>query len=379
MTPPTPVGEESDVATRYQALIEQHPNAVFGLDVEGRFVEVNPAAGEVSGYEPEQLVGMHFADLLEPDDMPMALEAFTQALAGTPQRIELPIRRQDGGSVHLGVTTIPWIVAGEIRGVYGMAEDNRTAQDLEVVRHLAVAASQAKSDFVARMSHEMRTPLTSILATVDLLSETTTGPERELVATLQRSSTRLLTLVDDVLDFAAAGQAKQLAEFDLHQLIHDTVAQVEPTARAKGLTLRVDICDDVPRRIKDHPIWLGQVLGNVLGNAVDYTERGSVDFTITTTPSASADLSLVYRVRDTGVGIDPAFHELVFEPFTRAPNAASTKAAHTGLGLSIVKQLVTIAGGSIALDSAPGRGSTFLIVMPAAPVGEEPREGLPPR
>ncbi|QIK74595.1 sensor histidine kinase [Nocardioides piscis] len=255
-------------------------------------------------------------------------------------------------------------MADVVQGVYSVAEDNRVAGDLEVTRRLAVAALKAKSDFVARMSHEMRSPLTSILATAELLAETSSDADQELVTTLQRSSQRLLSMIDDVLDFTAIGDhTMPLKEFDLLQVIRNVVAQLEPDAQAKGLSLRVHIDDDVPQRVRGHPKWTAQILLEVLGNAVKYTDAGQVELTVTTTTSANADTNLLYRISDTGMGIDPASRNLVFESFTAG--TGTSEEAGRAAGLSIVKQLVTISGGGIALDSAPGRGTTFWITMPA--------------
>lgn len=269
----------------------------------------------------------------------------------------MAILARDGRSVQVAVTAIPWMGHGELLGIYGIAEDvterNRLARDLAVTQALAVEASKAKSDFVARMSHELRTPLTGMLATAELLVETTDHDERiELVTAMRRSGRRLLALVDDVLDFGAAGASYEAEEeFDLRAVLRDAVEVAGEVARRKQIEFEVEIDDEVPHRI-----------------AVEHTNDGHVTLSVTTVSSQAGGPAVLYRVKDTGAGIDPDRHDAIFEPFNGGEVTAQGPAGSrrgTGLGLSIVKQLVTISGGSVAVDSALGRGSTFSVVMPA--------------
>lgn len=354
---------------RYRSLFEEHPHAVFALDLEAQLVEVNPAAGRISGFTADQLLGMNMADLVVPEQLEAVFDAFSEALQRRPQRMELTIKRADGRLADLDVTAIPLVVEDQVVGAYGVAEDiterNAVARELVVTRQLAAEAGEVRTDFVARMSHEIRTPLTSILATIELLSTTETTEEQQpLVETLQRSGRRLLRLVDSVLDFSATGQEARLVaeKFDLHLLVHDAVDLVNGSARLKGLTIDLEVADDVPRWVRDHPTWTSQILVNLLTNAVAFTESGGVSLAVSTT-SAREHRSVVYRVSDTGVGIDPAHQDVVFEPFARV-RAVVDPEPGTGLGLSIVRQLVAISGGSIDVRSTPGHGSAFTVVMP---------------
>ncbi len=367
----SPPSVHRDVEERYRSLFDNNPQAVFRLDVEGRFTGLNPSAGTISGYSAADLVGRHFHDLIVHDDHDRASAAFARVVEEGSQQVYLTIRRADGQVVDLFVTGIPWRTDGETRGVYAVAADltsrNDAARELDATRRFATRAARAKTDFVARMSHEVRTPLTSILAAVELLAATDpTTEQTELITTLQRSGARLLTLVDGVLDFADADAASAQAteEFDLHALIDDAVALVEKSARRKGLRLDLDLGADVPRRIRNHPTWTSQILVNLLSNAVENTETGAIELAVSTTVTATSDPAILYRVSDTGVGIDPSRHEQIFEPFSRLPAPGSPGPRRPGLGLSIVKQLVTVSGGTIAVDSAPGRGSTFFVLMP---------------
>lgn len=360
---------------RYRSLFERHPHAVFLLDLEGRFAEVNPACARISGRTVDDLLHTPFADLVEPGDVVRAHQAFAKALLDEMPRIEVAIRHVDGRVRDVDVAGIPWFADGEIQGVYGIAEDvterKQVVRDLAVTQQLAAAAGQAKAEFAARMSHDLRTPLTSILATVELLSETDDAAERdELMAVLQRAGHRLHTLVDGVLDFAAAGAAHPESEvLDLHATVRDAVARVEGSARDKGLRLDLDIAADVPQRVRDHPTWTAQILAHLLRNAVEHTDAGRVGLTVTTMSSTSAGAVVVYRVSDTGVGIDPDDQGQVFGAPHQGVSPTAGEEPDAGLGLSTVKQLVTMCGGTVALDSAPGEGSTFFVTMPVSPVG----------
>ncbi|WP_160006569.1 sensor histidine kinase [Nocardioides sp. AX2bis] len=361
---------------RYRSLFVHHPHAVFLLDLTGSFAEVNPACARISGRTVEDLLGSRFADLVEPGDVVRAEEAFARALRDELPRVELAVRHRDGRVLDIDVSGIRWLVDGEVRGVYGVAQDvterKQVARDLVVTQQLAAEASQAKTDFAARMSHELRTPLTSILATVELLTTTDDTTERdELMAVLQRAGSRLRTLVDGVLDFAAAGTARPEQEVvDLHATARDAVARVAERAHRKGLQVDLDVAEDVPRLVRDHPRWTAQILAHLLDNAIEHTPLGRVGLTVSTTTSASAGPGVLYRVSDTGVGIDLAQQEQVFEAFHQGDPATGGAGGgtRTGLGLSTVKQLVSISGGDIALASAPGRGSTFFVTMPVEPV-----------
>lgn len=369
-----PERERPHLEERYRSLFEHHPHPVFLLDLDGRFVEVNPACALISGRCVDDLLGTAFADLLEPGDVERARDAFAKALHEALPRVELALRHVDGRLRDVAVSGIPWSADGEVRGVYGVAEDvterKRVARDLVVTQQIAAESSRAKTDFAARMSHELRTPLTSILAAVELLATTEDPADRdELVAVLQRAGNRLHALVDGVLDFGAAGTTPPEPEvLDLHATAREAVARVSACAARKGLRLDLDISRDVPRQVHDHPTWTAQILDHLLDNAVEHTDSGHVGLTVSTTASTGTGTVVLYRVSDTGVGIDAAQQDRLFDPAHPCSPATSGHATRGGPGLSTVKQLVAICGGTVALDSAPGRGSTFFVTMPVTPV-----------
>ena len=359
---------ERDLAAtteRYRSLFEYHPDAVFSLDLEGRFTDVNHSAVGMTGYSSEQLLAMNFTDVVHPDDLEYVGAAFVALLDRQPQHLEARVIREDGGALDVEVTGLPIVIDDEVVGVYGIAEDiterNRLQRELEDARRVAEEASQAKSVFLANMSHEIRTPLTSVLATGELLEETVTSQEEaRLIGIMRRAGTRLLRLVDDILDFSRveAGQATLQHEvIDLGDLVEEVLAPLRPRAAAKGLDLVCTLAPDLPPVLAD-PVRLGQVIGNLLGNAVKFTESGSVRLDI------GVDDGLVIRVADTGIGMSAEQAATVFESFKQADPSITRRYGGTGLGLAICRQLVELMDGTIEVTSEPGRGTMFEVRLP---------------
>ncbi len=234
----------------------------------------------------------------------------------------------------------------------------------------AEAANLAKSRFLATMSHELRTPLNAIIGISDLLQRTTldTG-QRDMVKTVRASGTALKSLIDDILDFSRieANRIDVVSEdFDLAPLLADVVAMLGKAARDKGLELGVRIAGDCPLLLHGDAQHLRQVLINLVSNAVKFTDRGHVLITVDcAVPKDDEDeVRLYVRVIDTGLGIAPSDHQRIFERFTQLDDRADRRFGGAGLGLAITSHLVALMNGEIGLDSAPGRGSTFRVVVP---------------
>ena len=229
----------------------------------------------------------------------------------------------------------------------------------------AEAANQAKRRFISVMSHEMRTPLNAIIGMADLLLDSPLSKDQaEMTRTVATSSRVMLGLVEDVLDFSKIEAGKltiSTVDLDLHGLINGVTRIITPQAEAKGLTFSASIMPDVPPLLRGDPHYLKQVLINLLGNAVKFTERGSVSLHVTRV-SASADeapVRLRFSVRDTGIGIAPEHQQRIFESFTQADERVTRRFGGTGLGTTISRQLVELMGGRIGVESAVGLGSTF--------------------
>jgi len=232
----------------------------------------------------------------------------------------------------------------------------------------AEAASIAKSQFLANMSHELRTPLNGIIGMSDLLASTRLTKEQKRFAdVIKKSGTHLAGLIERILDLSRieAGKLEVAQEpFDLHQLVHNVVAIFEPLARKKDISVEIRIDPDVPFALIGDPQQIKQVLINLIGNAVKFTERGHVSTHVSLHFDADGKAMLRISISDTGIGISDAAQQKIFDQFTQADNSVTRRYGGSGLGTTIARQLVELMGGRIELQSTEGQGSTFTIILP---------------
>jgi two-component system, sensor histidine kinase and response regulator len=235
----------------------------------------------------------------------------------------------------------------------------------------AQEASRMKSDFLANMSHEIRTPLNGVVGMVSLLSLTTLSPEqREYVDMARSSSDTLIDVVSDILDVSKieAGRLElDMHDFDLHELLGATRDMLAQEAEAKGLRLTVDHDDDVPAGVRGDRLRVGQVLGNLLANAVKFTAKGEVSLRASVSERTTVSTTIGFEVRDTGIGVAPDRLATLFEPFTQADASTTRQYGGTGLGLTICRDLTELMGGSLTATSELKRGSSFVASIPFAP------------
>lgn len=363
----------------FRSLFEYHPHAVFSIDLQGRFIEANDAATRISGYSSSELIATSFVDLLDAEHRDDTMRRFHALLARQPQQFELVMRHKSGRPVDLAITGLPIVVDDAVVGIYGIAEDitERVRLQLEVEQ-----ASQAKALFLATMSHEIRTPLTSVLASCELLSDTELdGLQARLATTMDRAGRRLLHLVDDILDFSrlTAGKTElELVDLDLRELVGEVRGQMQAQAHQAGLELVSEVAPDLPGHLVGDPVRLVQVLTNLLGNALKFTEQGWVRLTVGPAGHAGTRALVRFEVADSGIGMTEEQQARLFESFSQADSSITRRYGGTGLGLAICRELVTLMEGTIEVSSLPDVGSVFTVVVPldaATPaLADRPRE-----
>ena len=364
--------ELAESIERYRSLFAYSPHAAFSLDLDGTFTDANAVAEDVSGYSLAEFRRMRFTDVISPVDQAKTVAAFEAAVNRSPQSLEATMRHKDGSIIELSVTAVPVVVFDEVVGVHGLAEDvteqNEMRRELERTRQAAEEANAAKSLFLANMSHEVRTPLTSVLGAAEILAEADIDPgSRALVAIVQRSAAKLHRLVNDILDVSRLEAGKldvQEAVMSLQDIATDAITWAGPLAHKEGLTFTWWLDPALPPKVYGDAMRISQVLTNLIGNALKFTEHGEVGLRIETIRHGSHSADVRFTVEDSGIGIPQAQLATLFESFTQVDTSTTRKYGGAGLGLAICQELVTLMGGSLSAESTEGVGSTFSFVLP---------------
>ncbi|AFH65520.2 histidine kinase [Paenibacillus mucilaginosus K02] len=498
---------------RYKSLFEYNPASVYSFDLEGCYLSVNANLQELSGYTREELLGMSFAEVVDPRELPRTRMHFERAAAGSPQYYETAIIHKEGRRIDISVANVPMVVGGRVVGVYGIANDiterkryikqieqlsyrhtlildsvsegifgvdregrlifmnpagadmagygiqellgaevfrllqhahvdgspykageapvHRTLRDgrsrqvsdevfwrkdgssflveysvnpmldggsiqgavvvfrdmsgeREILRakESAERAADAKSEFLAMMSHELRTPMNGIIGMTELLLETElTEEQREYGEIVRQSSQALLLLLNDVLDFSKIEAGKMPLDpgpFDLRSLLDGVLELFRPRSAEKGIELSCRLAPDLPLILTGDSAKVRQVLVNLVGNAVKFTERGGVLVNVRRIPVREPGGLLVeFAVQDTGIGIPAERLGELFQSFSQLHPVITRKYGGTGLGLAICKKLTELMGGYITVASEWERGSTFRFVLPFGGAEDADEGGAP--
>lgn len=362
-----------------EAIVNAVLDAVLTFESAGEITSVNPGVARMYGYRPEQLLGQNLS-LLTPPPLRDAQLLRLQRLVETSES-EGPQRWEDEGLHQAGHTfpincTYREITDGAKTRTFcavirDTSEEKTRMREIREACERAEAATKAKSEFLANMSHELRTPLTAILGFAEsLLIDQQSQSEEEFVEsvrTILRNGEHLTGLINDILDLAKieAGRYSVVAEpCSPYQLTNDVLKLMEVRSMAKRLPLVAEWSDVLPRQITIDETRLRQVLINLVGNAIKFTDKGQVAVSLRYAAPPDGTPTLIWEVTDTGIGMTPDACEKIFEPFVQADKKTSHRFGGTGLGLTITKRLVGMMGGDLSVSSVPGQGSTFTVTFP---------------
>jgi PAS domain S-box-containing protein len=361
-------------AEEFRAVFDSTNDAMFIVDFDRRFLEVNQTACRSLGYSRDELVSMKIEDVDSPEFAALLPERIARIREHGEACFETAHVRKDGSHVpvELNARAILYhqrpaqlAVARDI-SERKKSEAELIARTAEMTRLKAEAekANHAKSEFLANVSHEMRTPMNGILGFADLLSQTGLNAEqREYTDAVCSSGEHLLALINDLLDFSRieAGRLEfQNVRFAVRECVESAVSPLKPVAAAKGLAVGVEISDALPLWVEGDPSRIRQVLMNLVGNAVKFTEFGRVAVSVL----ANGEGTLRFAVSDTGIGIAEAHRATIFEPFRQGDGSITRRFGGTGLGLTISSMLVAMMKGRIWFETQEGVGSTFFFEIP---------------
>jgi PAS domain S-box-containing protein len=351
-----------------QEIIDNIPSAVYIKDLEGRYMVVNKKLCEIFGMSPEELLTHRDADLFSNDASQNFRFANEQVILHKSMVTYEDVVMRNGHKHYYWVVKFPLLNnAGEVQNICGLATDitERKENELQLMQATRAAerARSAQETFLANMSHEIRTPMNGIMGMSNLLLSTDLKDEQhEYAENILESARHLLAIINDILDFSKIMSGKFRFEhipFKPRHAIRKAIIPMQFKAEEKMVELKVDIDDMVPEVLMGDPLRLQQIIINLVGNALKFTNKGSVHVTAQCRESKAGYCDLEVLVRDTGIGIAKDKLQMIFESFTQNNANTSRKYGGTGLGLAIVKQLVELQKGKVWVDSDLGAGSTF--------------------
>lgn len=378
------LAELAEGESRFRQAFDNAPIGMALVSPEGRWLKVNRRLCDIIGYSEEELLARDFQSVTHPEDLELDLGFVADTLAGRRDTYQMDKRyiHKQGRVVWvlLAVSLVrrpdgaPHYFVSQIEDVTGRVAAER---DLQIARDEALAASKAKSEFLATMSHELRTPLGAMIGLAELLRDgDLDGEKREFVEIIHRSGIALLEIINDVLDLSKieAGMVHvESAEFDIRAVLQDSCDLFAAEVRRKNLRLNVSVGADVPARARGDAGRLRQVLVNLVGNAVKFTMAGGIDVEARLAEHVGADMVIACTVRDSGIGIGEEHQRHIFDAFAQADPSTSRHYGGSGLGLAICRHLVGLMGGAIRLTSRLGQGTSVSFTLrlgAAAPAAE---------
>ena len=380
-----------------RSLIESNIDAIMTTDPSGIITDVNKQMEALTGCTRDELIGAPFKSYFtDPERAEAGIKRVLSEKSITDY--ELTARTRDGKQTVVSYNATTFYDRNRtLQGVFAAARDvterKRVEAELQQAKAAAESASRTKSDFLASMSHEIRTPMNAIMGIADLLAKTTLSSEQDkYVQIFRRAGDNLLNLINDILDLSKV-EASQLelerTGFSLNDHLEIVTEMVTARAHEKGLTLVCEIAPNVPTDLIGDPTRLRQVLLNLLGNAIKFTQSGEVSLRVALDADSSIPTALLFTITDTGIGIPREKLGQVFERFMQADSSTTRRFGGSGLGLTISKRLVELMGGRIWVESEVGAGSIFAFAVPfeirvaanwpaTVPIGTSPELPLPP-
>ena len=365
------------LSNKYKSILSEAVEAIVTIDHRGIMQSFNPAAEKIFGYTENEVVGEN-VNILMPSPNHENHDQFLQnyLTSGTKKIIgigrEVIGKRRNGQAVPLDLAVSETRTGSNIffTGIMRDISARKEAEAaLEKAKYEAEQANKVKSDFLARMSHEIRTPMNAILGMAELLQETSLNSEQEQYIDIFRGAGQhLLSIINDLLDLEKieSDQFKlEAVDFDLHKLFSETYEIMAAAADKKGIGLEYTIAPETPAEVLGDPVRLKQILINIVGNAIKFTDKGAVSFHVRqgaveiSEKDSSERVELLFEVNDTGLGIEEVERETIFESFTQADHSITRKYGGTGLGLAISRKLIRQMDGDISVSSRLHKGSTF--------------------
>jgi PAS domain S-box-containing protein len=374
---------------KFRSIVETTKDWIWSTDHEGKLSYSNPAVEMILGYKPEELLGADIVQYLHPEVRDTAIGQL-QVLRSVKKGWNSWLghwRHKDGSDRYLESTAVPILSDdGKFLGHRGTDHDitslKQYQQALQVAKEKAESANKTKSEFLANMSHEIRTPMNGVIGVTNLMLKTSLSQQQhEYMAMVKTSADSLLGLLNDILDFSKMEAGKldlDHIEFDLRENIGNTLKALSTTAHEKGLELIYHVTPSVPFSLLGDPGRLTQIVVNLVGNAVKFTSRGEVVVRVNQESYGNTYTVLRFSVSDTGIGISKEQQSHIFDAFSQADSSTTRQYGGTGLGLTIVRQLIALMDGTIWLDSEPGKGTTFHFTIRLALPKSQPVRAIQP-
>ena len=349
----------------FEALVNNSPVAIVTLNMDGTIRSFNEAFENLFGYSVEEAEGRVLDDLITTPAYKVEAQGYSaEIIKGNLVKAISQRKRKDGRVMEMEIVGAPVIVDGEILGVLGMYHD---ITELVNARRVAEQADMAKSEFLANMSHEIRTPMNGVIGMIELTLDTPLEKEqREFLEIARESADALLSLLNDILDFSKieAGQFDlEIIDINLRNTVEGVAQTLAQRAEAKDLEMSVMVTPETPSMLRCDPGRLRQVLVNLVGNAIKFTEKGDVFLEAALLDETDTHATVKFSVMDTGIGISGEKQQTIFERFRQADGSTTRKYGGTGLGLAISKEIIELMGGEIEVQSEEGKGSVFSFIL----------------